>query len=121
MERGQKTADAIAEAGFTAYSYMASATNADKADYRLVAGRKVMIAPDNDLVGLKAAYQSALAVVNLNGEVLVPRKSSYSKGQTWQMFPLLNELPCLPKGKRLEPSPKTLRIWHASWLKLISE
>ena len=67
VAEGQKTADAIAVAGFTCYSYLDGSSNAAKADYSALADAPlVLIAPDNDAAGWKAALHSALALLSLN-------------------------------------------------------
>ena len=67
IAEGEKSAAAAAEAGYQAYSYLGGATGAAKADYSALAGRElVLVAPDNDAVGRRAALRSALELLRLN-------------------------------------------------------
>ena len=56
---GQKTAEAVKDAGYIAASYIDGSNYAGRADYSPTFGYDVLIAPDNDYNGKKAAYESA--------------------------------------------------------------
>ena len=60
VAEGEKTAQAIADAGYPAYSYIGGTAGAGKADYSPLRGQPlVLVAPDNDQPGVKAAQTSA--------------------------------------------------------------
>ena len=73
VAEGEKSAAAAAEAGYPGFSYLGGASGAAKADYSPLAGRElVLIAPDNDAPGRRAALRSALELLRLNvGKVQV--------------------------------------------------
>ena len=56
---GEKTARAVRAAGWTAYSYMGGSGKASFADYSPVKGKRVVVLPDADTAGRKAATVSA--------------------------------------------------------------
>ena len=60
---GQDAADKAAALGMDAYSYVGGSPSAGKADYSVASGRRVLIHPDNDLAGAKAAAESAVAAL----------------------------------------------------------
>ena len=60
IAEGEKTAEAAAELGYKAFSYQGGSNGAERADYSPVAGLSVLIAPDNDRPGGKAALTAAV-------------------------------------------------------------
>ena len=61
---GQKTALAAAEAGWTGVSYIQGAGYAGKADYSPLSGvDEILVAPDHDAAGRRAAAESALRLL----------------------------------------------------------
>ena len=63
---GQKTAEAVAEIGLIGVSYIQGSGYASKADYSALRGREmVVVAPDNDAAGEKAALESAIKILEL--------------------------------------------------------
>ena len=61
---GQTAADRVAEAGYTALSYIGGAGGAGFADYSCCLGQYLAIAPDNDLPGEIAALDAAVAALD---------------------------------------------------------
>ena len=55
---GEKTARAVRAAGWAAYSYMGGSGKAGFADYSPVKGKRVVVLPDADSAGRKAAAES---------------------------------------------------------------
>ena len=62
VAEGEKAALAIAEAGYTAVSYVGGSKAAAHADYSPLAGRDVIIWPDNDAPGRDAAAKALAAL-----------------------------------------------------------
>ena len=62
VAEGEKAALAIAEAGYTAVSYVGGSKAAAHADYSPLAGRDVIIWPDNDAPGQDAATKALAAL-----------------------------------------------------------
>ena len=56
---GEKAAAAAARAGFTGASWIGGSNNAGKADYSRLMGRHLLVWPDNDKPGVKAAQVAA--------------------------------------------------------------
>ena len=57
---GETTAAAAAACGWRSFSYQGGANGAGRADYSPVAGMHVLVAPDNDRPGAKAAITTAI-------------------------------------------------------------
>ena len=70
---GEKTAAAVGELdGFTGYSYFGGSVCASKADYSALSGAQlVLVAPDNDNPGRKAARESASVLLGMGVRVRV--------------------------------------------------
>ena len=68
IAEGAKTANSVAEAGFPAASYPRGCDYAGKADYAPASGLRVLIAPDNDRAGMKAAWRSAQRCLETGAE-----------------------------------------------------
>ena len=63
---GQKTAESVASLGYTGVSYIQGSGYAGKADYRSLAGEEsVIVSPDNDASGIKAALESTIALLQV--------------------------------------------------------
>ena len=60
VAEGEKTAEAAAELGWRAFSYLGGSNGAGRADYSPVRGLNMLIAPDNDRPGMKAALIAAI-------------------------------------------------------------
>ena len=56
---GEKAAQAVARAGFTGASWIGGAARAGQPDYSRLSGRHVLVWPDNDKPGVKAAQVAA--------------------------------------------------------------
>ena len=57
---GETTAESAAACGWRAFSYQGGANGAGRADYSPVAGMTILIAPDHDRPGMKAALTGAI-------------------------------------------------------------
>ena len=68
IAEGESTAEAAAACGWRAFSYQGGASGATRADYSPVVGMDVMIAPDNDRPGTKAALTAAIRVRTEGGK-----------------------------------------------------
>ena len=65
---GETTAEAAAACGWRAFSYQGGAAGADRADYSAVAGMSVLVAPDNDRPGARAALTAAIRCLEAGAE-----------------------------------------------------
>ena len=57
---GETTAESAAACGWRAFSYQGGANGAGRADYSPVAGMTILVAPDHDRPGMKAALTGAI-------------------------------------------------------------
>ena len=74
IAEGEKTCAAVAEVGYPAYSYLGGSSGADKADYGALADAPlVLVAPDRDEAGAKAALSSVVALLSLSPPVAAVR------------------------------------------------
>ena len=63
IAEGETTAEAAAACGWLAFSYQGGSNGAGRADYSPVIGMDILIAPDNDRPGTKAALTSAVRCI----------------------------------------------------------
>ena len=63
IAEGGTTAEAAAACGWRAFSYQGGSNGATRADYSPIAGMDVLIAPDNDWPGSKAALTAAIRCI----------------------------------------------------------
>ena len=61
IAEGETTAEAAAACGWRAFSYQGGANGAGKADYSPVIGMSILVAPDHDRPGARAALTCAIA------------------------------------------------------------
>lgn len=74
IAEGEKTCAAVAAVGYPAYSYLGGSSGADKADYSALSGAPlVLVAPDRDAAGAKAALSSVVALLSLSPPVAAVR------------------------------------------------
>lgn len=78
---GEPAANAVAEAGWVAASYCSGSSQAAYANYAPLKGREVLVWPDNDPAGLKAADSAAAALVKAGAAsvVILPAVSTPDK------------------------------------------
>ena len=83
IAEGESTAEAAAACGWRAFSYQGGASGATRADYSPVVGMDVMIAPDNDRPGAKAALTAAIRCIESGArEVrIMPTESFHRRGE----------------------------------------
>ena len=60
IAEGETTAEAAAACGWRAFSYLGGANGAARADYSPVAGMSILVAPDHDRPGTRAALTAAV-------------------------------------------------------------
>ena len=65
ITEGETTAEAAAVYGWRAFSFQGGSNGAGRADYSPVAGLSVLIAPDNDRPGTKAALSAAIRCIEV--------------------------------------------------------
>ena len=63
IAEGETTAEAAAACGWRSFSYQGGSNGADRADYAAVKDLSVLIAPDNDRPGKKAALTAAIRCI----------------------------------------------------------
>ena len=63
IAEGETTAEAAAAGGWRAFSYQGGSNGAGRADYSPVAGMNILIAPDHDRPGTKAALTAAIRCI----------------------------------------------------------
>ena len=78
---GEKAADAVAAAGLVAASYFGGTAGASKADYSSLAGRSVIIWPDDDQVGQKAAREAGLSLYPIAQSIKMVPVAGEGKGR----------------------------------------
>ena len=107
LVEGGKAADSAAAVGYMGASYVGGAGRAAAADYSPLAGREVLVIPDNDAPGRLAARQSAYhALLAGAAGVAVAEPVAGKRGAD------LADLPPTSRGQQLETA------WsHAFWLR----
>lgn len=85
ITEGETTAEAAAACGWRAFSYQGGASGAGRADYSPIAGMDVLIAPDNDRPGTKAALTAAIRCIEAGArEVRIrPTDAFTGAARTW--------------------------------------
>ena len=68
---GEKAADAVAAAGYVAASYCGGSKSAAKANYAGLLGRDVIIWPDDDQEGIRAAADSGQALIGIASSIRI--------------------------------------------------
>ena len=63
IAEGETTAEAAAACGWRAFSYQGGSNGSGRADYSPVAGMNILIAPDHDRPGTKAALTAAIRCI----------------------------------------------------------
>ena len=83
IAEGETTAEAAAACGWRSFSYQGGASGAARADYSPVAGMDVLIAPDNDRPGTKAALTAAIRCIEAGArEVrIMPTDAFHRRGE----------------------------------------
>ena len=83
IAEGESTAEAAAACGWRAFSYQGGSNGAGRADYSPVIGIDVLIAPDNDRPGTKAALTAAIRCIEAGArEVrIMPTEAFQRRGE----------------------------------------
>ena len=83
IAEGESTSEAAAACGWRAFSYQGGANGAARADYSPVVGMDVLIAPDNDRPGTKAALTAAIRCLEAGArEVrIMPTEAFHRRGE----------------------------------------
>ena len=68
IAEGETTAEAAVACGWRAFSYQGGAAGAARADYSPVAGMSILVAPDNDRPGARAALTAAIRCLEAGAE-----------------------------------------------------
>ena len=80
IAEGETTAQAAAACGWRAFSYQGGANGAGRADYSPVAGINILIAPDHDQPGAKAALTAAIRCIEAGAaEVRIMPTDAFSR------------------------------------------
>ena len=80
IAEGETTAQAAAACGWRAFSYQGGANGAGRADYSPVAGMNILIAPDHDQPGAKAALTAAIRCIEAGAaEVRIIPTDAFSR------------------------------------------
>ena len=83
IAEGETTAQAAAACGWRAFSYQGGSNGSGRADYSPVAGMNILIAPDNDRPGTKAALVAAIRCIEAGArEVrIMPTDAFHRRGE----------------------------------------
>ena len=83
IAEGESTAEAAGACGWRAFSYQGGASGAERADYSPIAGMDVLIAPDHDRPGTKAALTAAIRCIEAGArEVrIMPTDAFHRRGE----------------------------------------
>ena len=80
IAEGETTAEAAAACGWRAFSYQGGSNGAGRADYSPAAGMNILIAPDHDRPGAKAALTAAIRCIEAGArEVRVMPTDAFSR------------------------------------------
>ena len=80
IAEGETTAEAASAGGWRAFSYQGGSNGAGRADYSPVAGMNILIAPDHDRPGTKAALTAAIRCIEAGArEVRVMPTDAFSR------------------------------------------
>ena len=80
IAEGETTAEATAACGWRAFSYQGGSNGSGRADYSPVAGMNILIAPDHDRPGTKAALTAAIRCIEAGArEVRIMPTDAFSR------------------------------------------
>ena len=83
IAEGETTAEAAAACGWRTFSYQGGSNGAERADYSPIAGMDVLIAPDNDRPGTKAALTAEIRCIEAGAREIriMPTDAFHRRGE----------------------------------------
>ena len=100
IAEGESTAEAAAACGWRAFSYQGGANGADRADYSPVRDRNILIAPDHDRPGMKAALTAAIRCIEAgaNEVRMMPTDAFHRRGEDLADLDIEQRAPVIEDG-----------------------